>query len=163
MTHQRDFWSFFSAGRIVFGTGSVKHLGELLQPWQPRKVLIVTDAALQRAGVLTTVEIPLRNAGIAVEVFHEGEPEPSFAIAEKAPYPHNFMELIREDVTCEAHDIQQLSIEAGTVKVSNVMVMGLLAKHLDIDKALWIEVIKETVPEKFLSENLLAFDMGTKL
>ena len=88
---------------------------------------------------------------------------PVFAIAEKAPYPHNFMELIREDVTCEAHDIQQLSIEAGTVKVSNVMVMGLLAKHLDIDKALWIEVIKETVPEKFLSENLLAFDMGTKL
>ncbi len=88
---------------------------------------------------------------------------PVFAIAEKAPYPHDFMNQVRADVLVEAHDIQKLSLEAGTVKVSNVLVMGLLAKHLHIDKAIWVEVIRETVPSKFLEENLKAFEVGMQL
>jgi alcohol dehydrogenase class IV len=83
-TSQRDYWSFFSAGRIVFGSGSVKRLGVLIQPWRAARALIVADAPLVNAGVVARVEAPLRAAGLTVDVFDGGQPEPSFAIADQA-------------------------------------------------------------------------------
>ena len=83
-TSQRDYWSFFSAGRIVFGSGSVKRLGSLIQPFRATRALIVADAPLVRAGVVSRVEAPLRAAGLTVDVFDGGQPEPSFAIADQA-------------------------------------------------------------------------------
>lgn len=80
----RESWSFFSAGRIVFGSGSVKQLGQLVQPWKAGRALIIADAALVKAGIVAQVVDPLRNVGLAVDVFDGGEPEPSFAIAEAA-------------------------------------------------------------------------------
>jgi len=84
MQPPRDHWSFYSAGRIVFGSGVVKRLGQLIQPWQARRVVIVADQALVKAGVVASVEEPLRQAGLTVNVFDGGQPEPSFAIAEQA-------------------------------------------------------------------------------
>lgn len=81
---QRDHWSFFSAGRIVFGSGSVKRLGQLIQPWHADRAVIIADQALVKAGVVASVEAPLHAAGLVVEVFDGGEPEPSFAVAEQA-------------------------------------------------------------------------------
>jgi alcohol dehydrogenase class IV len=81
---RRDFWNFYSAGRIVFGSGVVNRLPQLMRPWQPERVLIVTDATLVRVGVVAQIEGPLRAAGIAVDIFDGGEPEPSFEIADSA-------------------------------------------------------------------------------
>ncbi|MEK6260047.1 MAG: iron-containing alcohol dehydrogenase [Planctomycetota bacterium] len=83
-TARRHFWNFHSAGRIVFGSGSVARLGEFIRPWKPSRVLIVTDAMLIRAGVVSQVEAPLRAAGLDVSLFDGGQPEPSCAIAEAA-------------------------------------------------------------------------------
>ena len=84
MNPRRHFWNFHSAGRVVFGSGSVTRLGEFLRPWKPSRVLIVTDAMLIRAGVVAQVEAPLRAAGLDVSVFDGGQPEPACAIAEAA-------------------------------------------------------------------------------
>lgn len=84
MTSHRDYWSFFSAGRIVFGSGSVKKLGHLIQPWLGKRALIVADRPLVNAGVVARVEAPLRDAGLTVDVFDGGEPEPSFKVADQA-------------------------------------------------------------------------------
>ena len=83
MSH-RDFWNFYSAGRIVFGSGVVRRLGQFLEPWKPHRVLIITDSILVKAGVVEQVKTPLESAGIAVTVFDGGEPEPSFKIADLA-------------------------------------------------------------------------------
>jgi alcohol dehydrogenase len=83
MNH-RDYWNFYSAGRIVFGSGVVCRLDQFIQPWKAKNVLIVTDSILTKVGVVAQVEAPLKGAGIAVSVFDGGEPEPSFAIADKA-------------------------------------------------------------------------------
>lgn len=80
----RDSWSFFSAGQIVFGSGTVKKLGTLIKPWKSAKAVIIADKALVKAGIVARVEDPLRSAGFTVDVFDGGEPEPSFAIAEQA-------------------------------------------------------------------------------
>ena len=84
MNPRRHFWNFHSAGRVVFGSGSVTRLGEFLHPWKPSRVLIVTDAMLIRAGVVAQVEAPLRAAGLDVSLFDGGQPEPACAIAEAA-------------------------------------------------------------------------------
>ena len=84
MNPRRHFWNFHSAGRVVFGSGSVTRLGEFLRPWKPSRVLIVTDAMLIRAGVVAQVEAPLRAAGLDVSLFDGGQPEPACAIAEAA-------------------------------------------------------------------------------
>lgn len=80
----RDSWNFFSAGQIVFGSGSVKKLGQLIKPWKSARALIIADAALVKAGIVARVAAPLQSTGLTVEVFDGGEPEPSFAIAEQA-------------------------------------------------------------------------------
>ena len=84
MTTPRHFWNFHSAGRIVFGSGSVARLGEFIRPWKPRRALIVTDTMLVRAGVVSQVETPLRASGLEVSLFDGGQPEPSCAIADAA-------------------------------------------------------------------------------
>lgn len=81
---QRDYWNFYSAGRIVFGSGAVSRLARFTQPWQSRRALIITDEILVRVGVVAQVEKPLREAGILVELFTGGIPEPSFATADAA-------------------------------------------------------------------------------
>ena len=79
----RDFWNFYSAGRIVFGSGVIRRLDQFLKPWKSEKGLIITDPILVKAGIVAQVEAPLRNAGLTVEVFDGGEPEPSFAVADQ--------------------------------------------------------------------------------
>lgn len=81
---RRDFFNFYSAGRIVFGSGVVSRVAQFMQPWRPKRVLIVTDAILVKVGVVAQVAGPLLEAGIAVDIFDGGEPEPSFAVADLA-------------------------------------------------------------------------------
>ena len=52
------------------------------------------------------------------------------------------------------------AMEAGTVKAVNTVLIGSFAKRSNVDKEIWIEVIKETVPPKFLDINLKAFEIG---
>lgn len=80
----RTYWNFASAGRLVFGWDAVRDLGRLVGQWQPRRVLIVTDPVLVQAGRAERVRGPLADAGVTVEVFDGGEPEPSFAAARRA-------------------------------------------------------------------------------
>ncbi len=87
---------------------------------------------------------------------------PVFAIAEQAPYPHDFLDQIRKDLLVIAADVQAKALEIGTVKIVNVMMLGMLAKHLDIDYDIWTQVIAEKVPQKFLDMNLLGFEWGYK-
>jgi alcohol dehydrogenase class IV len=47
-------------------------------------VLVITDPILERVGLVGRVVEPLRAAGMTVEVFAGGEPEPSFACADAA-------------------------------------------------------------------------------
>ena len=72
MAH-RQCWSFHSAGRIVFGSGSVARLAEFLDPWKPTRVLIVTDRMLVQAGVVDRVAAPLLAAGLDVSRFEGGQ------------------------------------------------------------------------------------------
>jgi alcohol dehydrogenase class IV len=80
----RSTWTFHSAGQLVFGRDAALQLGEIAGRLGLKRILLVTDAALIRAGLLERVHPPLSESGVAVEVFPGGEPEPSLLAAERA-------------------------------------------------------------------------------
>ena len=81
---RRTYWNFYTAGRLVFGAGAVRDLGRLVGPWGARRVFVVADPVLTRAGLVERVREPLAAAGLTVDVFDGGEPEPSFEVARAA-------------------------------------------------------------------------------
>lgn len=77
----RTTWTFHGPGTLLFGPHAVRQLPDLLDRLGARRVFIITDPALVKAGVAEQVHAPLSFSGEAVELFPGGEPEPSLAAA----------------------------------------------------------------------------------
>jgi alcohol dehydrogenase class IV len=76
----RTTWTFHSAGSLVFGRNAVSQLGDIVTRLPARRVFVVTDAILDGAGALAKAVGPLKEAGVTVEVFGGGQPEPSLKL-----------------------------------------------------------------------------------
>lgn len=77
----RTAWQFHTSGQLVFGWGAVQQLDSLMVRRRFRRVFLVTDRILAGNGILDRVRGPLSDAGLDVEVFDGGEPEPSLDLA----------------------------------------------------------------------------------
>ena len=77
-----------------------------------------------------------------------------------AEYPQAIIDKMGAQAEVKAINALALAKIAGNAKAVNVVLIGLLAKSTDIPYEKWVEAIKSTVPEKLLSVNLSAFDMG---
>ncbi|HEY7309109.1 MAG TPA: iron-containing alcohol dehydrogenase [Gemmataceae bacterium] len=80
----RTTWNFHSAGELIFGRHATQQLGEVAARLGARRILLITDPVLLKAGVVESVHVPLSEAGVVVEVFSGGEPEPSIRAADDA-------------------------------------------------------------------------------
>ncbi len=78
-----------------------------------------------------------------------------------AEYPLHVIKTIKKAVP-DTTVIQGLSLakEAGSARSMNVVLLGALAKKLDIDKGTWLEVIQKRVPAKTWEVNKRAFELG---
>ena len=47
----RETWTFHSAGQLVFGANAVQQLGDIASRIGLKRVLVVTDPNLERAGI----------------------------------------------------------------------------------------------------------------
>ena len=87
--------------------------------------------------------------------------DPMPVVTGVATYPDGVLDAIRETgVKLRDIDALSLAVEAGSAKAVNVVLIGVMAAHMDIDRAVWEQAIRETVPAKFLEMNLKAFDLG---
>ena len=78
-----------------------------------------------------------------------------------AESPKDILGKVREQgVKVVALDALGMAEEAGSSKAVNVVLIGAMAKKLDLPKEVWIDTIKETVPSKFIDMNLKAFELG---
>ncbi len=78
-------------------------------------------------------------------------------------YPADIQKKLEAKIDLQAVDALSLAEKAGNIKSVNVVLIGLLAKSMDVAKQTWLDVIRETVPEKFLDANLKAFELGYTL
>jgi indolepyruvate ferredoxin oxidoreductase, beta subunit len=77
-----------------------------------------------------------------------------------AEYPKGINEKISDKADVIYIDALKIAKEAGNKKAVNIVLIGVLANNMDIEKDVFIAAIKSTVPEKFLDINLKAFEMG---
>jgi alcohol dehydrogenase len=80
----RTSWSFRSAGQLVFGRGAASQIGPLARRINLSRLFLITDQRLASAGLVERVVLSLADAGIQVEVFQGGEPEPAVTTAIEA-------------------------------------------------------------------------------
>lgn len=93
-------------------------------------------------------------------ILNEREIAPMPVITGAAEYPDGLVADIAAKAKVIAIDALSLSLEAGSAKAVNVVLIGVLARSSDISKEVWIQTIKDTVPAKFLDLNLKAFELG---
>jgi alcohol dehydrogenase class IV len=77
-------WSFQSAGSLTFGRNAVAQLPDIARGLGAKRVFIVTDAILDKAGVVKSVSGPLAADGVALDFYHVDKPEPSVEIVRQA-------------------------------------------------------------------------------
>lgn len=137
-------WGSVKIGKKVYSPNIEKGKADLLLALEPLEGLRWQDY-LKKDGTI---------------IVNTSEVYPVFAIAEQAPYPHDFLDQFRKDVHVVAEDVLKISQGIGTSKIVNVVMMGMLARYMDIPVDTWKEVISEKVPKAFLDMNMTGFDRG---
>lgn len=87
--------------------------------------------------------------------------DPMTVIIGAAEYPQGVLEDLQNsgaDIT--AVDALSLAVEAGSAKAVNVVLIGVMARFMDLDEETWLKAINDTVPAKFLEMNQKAFKLG---
>lgn len=87
--------------------------------------------------------------------------DPMPVIIGAAEYPEKALdELTESGIKVDALNALSLADTAGSQKAVNIVLMGRLAKYLDIPYDRWIEEIEKSVKPKFIEINKKAFSLG---
>lgn len=87
--------------------------------------------------------------------------EPMPVITGVAQYPENIISNIRaKRANVTAVDALEKALEAGNPKASNVVLMGVLARKMGLDRELWQKALAAKIPAKLLEVNRRAFAAG---
>ena len=87
--------------------------------------------------------------------------DPMPVITGAAVYPDAVIdELKAAGVVVDALDALSLADEAGSSKAVNIVLMGRLAKYMDIPYDRWTEEIEKSVKPQFIEINKKAFELG---
>ena len=68
------------------------------------------------------------------------------------------------DESATARAIMRISHEIAERNkgAENVVLIGVMAKHMELSKEEWLKTIEATVPQKFIEMNKKAFELGYK-
>ncbi len=69
-------FDFYLPTRIVFASGAIQQLGKLAREWGAKRVLMVSDTGVVRAGHFQSGAQSLTDAGLEVASFHDFAEKP---------------------------------------------------------------------------------------
>jgi len=78
-----DVFMFQLPKRIIFGNGAIQQIGTEIKNLAVRKVIIITDSGIVKAGLLEGAISSLKREGIQFEVFDKVIPEPPINVVEE--------------------------------------------------------------------------------
>ncbi len=117
--------------------------------------MIISFEALESARWLPY----LKKGGSIISNTAQIDPMP--VIMGNAEYPENILSKIENaGVKVISADALSLAEEAGSAKAVNIVLLGLAAKELGIDKEECLAAIRATVPQKTIEVNERAFELG---
>ncbi len=87
--------------------------------------------------------------------------DPMPVITGAVSYPENLIEKCRS-LGANVIDVDALSLaeQAGSAKATNVVLMGVLANHMNMEDEIWQNALTACVPKKFMELNQKAFALG---
>ena len=100
----------------------------------------------------------LKKDGIAV--INDFEMESSTTAAGLAEYPQGCLEAMQKHFRTWSLKAADIAQSVGSVKCMNVVLFGALVKAMGLEEIDWEEVIRQTVPEKFIELNVAAYRAG---
>lgn len=101
----------------------------------------------------------LKKGGTVVVNTQKMDPMP--VVAGTAQYPEGLIDSMRaQGANVLAVDALSLAEQAGSAKAVNVVLIGALARRLEVEKEVWLRTIEKTVPPKFIELNQKAFELG---
>ncbi len=88
---------------------------------------------------------------------------PMSVITGEAKYPDNIVETLSEKHRVYSVNAMDEALKLGNSKVANIIVLGMLARNIDLAKEEWLKVIEETAPPASVEINKAAFLKGLEL
>ncbi|SET71411.1 indolepyruvate ferredoxin oxidoreductase beta subunit [Natronincola peptidivorans] len=85
---------------------------------------------------------------------------PTMVQQEKFEYPEKEIEELNSKYKVIEINAFEEAKKIGKKQVSNVILLGILSKHLNIKVNTWKDTIKDNVPYKSIALNMEAFDFG---
>jgi indolepyruvate ferredoxin oxidoreductase beta subunit len=89
--------------------------------------------------------------------------KPMSVLTGASEYPNDVLEVLNKDHKVYTIDALKVAKNLNNPKVVNTVVLGFASKHFEFDKQCWLDVIKETVPQKTIDLNIQAFNAGYDL
>lgn len=90
--------------------------------------------------------------------------DPMPVITGTMEYPQEILRKINEkNIQLISVDAASIAMQAGNIKTTNVVLIGVLSQSMDVPEENWIRTLETTVPQKALEVNLRAFQMGRGL
>lgn len=99
----------------------------------------------------------LKTEGIAIVNDQRIAPMPVITGATR--YPEDPLKVL-QGYRVESVDAFALAIQAGSGRAVNLVLLGMLSRHLPFSQSAWERAVKESVPNNTLSTNLNAFLRG---
>lgn len=137
-------WGNVRFGEKVYSPNIPSGEGDILVSMEPLEALR-WSAVLKEDGIIIT----------NTKSFY-----PTSVQQEKTHYPHDDIKELKNKYKTIELDANQEAIKLGKKQVSNVILLGVLAKQLDIHTQIWEETIRDNVPVKYKDMNIEAFNLG---
>jgi indolepyruvate ferredoxin oxidoreductase beta subunit len=100
----------------------------------------------------------LKKDGVAV--INDHRIDPVTVMTGAAEYPENIIENISARHKTVSADATLFASKMGAPRAFNIIVLGLVARHLEFSHDDWLSVIEEVVPPKTVAVNKEAFEAG---
>ena len=98
-----------------------------------------------------------------VIVVNDQRIDPMPVVIGAAEYPEDILKTLEASHKVIAVDAMAEAKKLGNTRTFNVIVLGVVASHMDFAKDQWLKVIENTVPAKTVDINKKAFEVGYKL
>lgn len=100
----------------------------------------------------------LKKDGVIITNTQQIDPMP--VVIGATQYPSDILEELSQKVKVLALDALSLAQQAGSSRAVNIVLMGRLARQLDIPRDKWEQALKSVVKPQFVDINLKAFELG---
>lgn len=104
------------------------------------------------------------NMDTGVILVNDYEIIPASVAGAEEKYPHQVIDYLREKGhTVKSVPASRIAADLGDVRMTNVVMLGILSAHLPIPGEMWQKSLHVRIPSQFRQQNLQAFSAGQEL